>query len=240
MRVSPTRGVVGRLVVGAVTAGGMALALGSSPVSAAASPKQTVKNAIAATESATSVEIAGSVVEGTQTISLDVSASTTGVGQGTIGIGNGVATVRLVGGTVYFMGNANFWTEQSSASAAQLFAGKWVSTAATTSGGESLAQFLNSASFMKQLFGTNLTNSTFSRVGTAKVSGRSAIVISGVDKKNKTKGKIYVAASGKPYVLKITIGGKSGTGGLTFSKYNRPITPVVPSGAIDLDTLTAG
>jgi len=216
----------------------MTLAFGSSPVAAVASPKQIVKNAIAATDSARSVEIAGSVVEGNQKISLDVSASTTGVGQGTIGIGTGVATVRLVGGTVYFMGNANFWTQQISASAARLFVGKWVSTAATTSTGKPLAQFLNSGTFMKQLFGSNLDNSTFTDVGTAHVGGKTAVVISGVDKKSKSKGDLYVAKSGPPYILRITVGGKGETGVLTFSRYNQPFTPVVPSGAIDLDTLS--
>ncbi len=238
MRVPPTRSVVGRLVVGALAAGGMTLALGSSPVSAVASPKQIVLKAITASEAATSVRIVGSVTEGTQKISLDVSASTTGVGQGTIGIGTGVATVRLVGGTVYFTGNANFWTQQISASAAKLFVGKWVSTAATTSTGQPLAQFLNSGTFMKQLFGSNLDNSTFIDVGTVHVGAKTAVVISGADKKNKSEGDLYVAKSGPPYILRITVSGKGETGGLTFSRYDQPFTPVVPSGAIDLDTLS--
>lgn len=215
----------------------MALVLLGSPAGASPSPKQMVKNAIAAAESATSVKIAGSVTQGTQTVSLDVSASTLGVGQGTIGIGTGVATVRQVGGTIYFMGTTAFWTQQSGQSAAQLFAGKWVKTAATTSSGQSLAQFLNSHNFMVQLFGSNLANSHFVKVGTAKVGGRSAIVISGVDPKNKTTGRIYVAKSGTPYVLKIAVGGKGLSGSLTFSNYNRPIAPAVPAGAIDLDAL---
>ena len=232
MRVSPTR-----LVVGALTVGGMSLGLLGSPAGASTSPKQTVKNAIAATESATSLKIFGSVTQGTQTISLNVSASTLGVGQGTVGIGTGVATVRLVGGTIYFMGSTKFWTQQSGKSAAQLFAGKWVKTAATTTNGKSLAQFLNSANFMKQLFSSNLNNSKFTKAGTGKVAGKSAVVISGVDSKNKTSGRIYVAKSGTPYILKIAIDGKGGIGSLTFSNFNQPITPAVPSGAIDLDTL---
>lgn len=233
MHVSPTR-----LVVGALTVGGMTLAFLGSPAGASTSPKQAVKNAIAATESATSVKISGSVTEGAQKISLDVSASTLGVGQGTIGIGTGVATVRLIGGTIYFMGTTKFWTQQSGKSAAQLFAGKWVKTAATTQSGQSLAEFLNSANFMKQLFSSNLNNSKFAEAGTAKVAGKSAVVISGIDSKNKTSGRIYVAKSGKPYILKIAIGGKGGVGSLTLSNYNQSITPAVPSSAIDLDTLS--
>jgi hypothetical protein len=219
----------------------MTLALGSVPVSAASSPKQIVQQAITASEAATAVKIVGSVAEGTQTISLDVSATTSGVGEGTIGIGKGVATVRLVGGTVYFMGNTKFWTQQISASAARLFVGKWVSTAATTSTGAPLAQFLNSGNFMKQLFGSNLENSKFVNAGTAHVGGKTSIVISAVGKGTKSEGDLYVAKSGPPYILRVSaVGGKGQAGALTFSQYDQSINVVAPSGAVDLDTLQSG
>jgi hypothetical protein len=235
MRVSPTR-----LIVGTLAVGGMTLALAASPASASVAPKAVVKNAIAASEAASSVKISGAITQGKQTISLDVSAGTGGTGQGTIGIGTGTATVRLVGGIVYFRGTTAFWTQQGSASAAKLFAGKWVSTAATTTSGESLSGFLDSQSFMKQLFSSNLTKSQFANAGTAKVAGEPVIVISGHDSKDTSTGRLYVAKSGMPYILKISVTGKDGTGSLTFSNYNQPITPVPPTGAIDLDTLAQG
>jgi hypothetical protein len=211
-----------------------------SPKQAAPSPKQIVKNAIEATESTTSLDVIGSIDEGSQKISLDVSATTSGVGHGTVGIGTGSVEVRLVSGTIYFMGNANFWTQQSGASAAQLFANKWVSTADTSTSGKSLAEFLNSAELLKQLFASNLSSSKFKHDGRATVGGKRTIVIAGADKKDKTSGKLFVAAKGKPYVLKITVAGKNGTGGLTFTRYNQPVSTVAPSGAIDLDTLSTG
>jgi hypothetical protein len=232
MRVSPTR-----LTVGALAVGGMTLALAASPAWAGLTPKAIVKNAIAASEAASSVKISGAITQAKQTISLNVSAGIGGTGQGTIGIGTGTATVRLVGGVVYFMGNTAFWTQQGSASAAQLFAGKWVKTAATTASGKSLSEFLDSQSFMKQLFSSNLTKSKFANAGTAKVAGKRVIVISGHDSKDTSTGRLYVAKSGTPYILKIAVKGKDGTGSLTFSNYNQAITPVAPTGAIDLDTL---
>jgi hypothetical protein len=231
MRVTPARFIFGSLAVG-----GLTLVLGGAAW-AGASPKQEVRSAISATESATSVTISGAITQAPQTISLNVSAGTSGTGQGTIGIGNGSATVRLIGGIVYFMGDTNFWTQQGSASAAKLFAGKWVQTAATSASGKSLSAFLNSKAFMKQLFSSNLTNSSFADAGTAKVAGKSTRVISGHDAKSTTRGKIFVATSGKPYILKISIGGKGGTGVLTFSNFNQAINPAVPPGAINLDTL---
>lgn len=232
MGVSPAR-----LVVGALTVAGMGLSLGPGPAGATTSPSRIVKGAIAASETAKSVTIAGAVTEGTETISVNISASNQGVGQGTIGRGSGIAQVRLVDATVYFKGDATFWTEESGASAAQLFAGRWVKTAATTSSGQSLTQFLNSTHFMKELFGSIPASSTFSDLGRKTLAGRAAIEISGVDTKNQTTATFYVARSKPQYVLKVTFGGGSETGGVTFSHYNRVIRPVVPAGAIDIDTL---
>jgi len=232
MRFSPTRLVAGTFVVGALS-----VALGSSAWGATLTPKQAVANAIAATESATSVKFTGAVVQGAQQISLNVFASNAGVGEGTIGIGKGVATVKSVGGTIYFMGSPAFWTQEGGKSAAQLFANKWVSTSATSKSGQSLAQFLNSANFMKQLFGSNLKNSVFTPAGTGSVNGQPATVIAGHDKNKNTGGRIFIASTGTPYILRITINGKSGTGALTFSSFNQPVNPVAPASSINLDTL---
>jgi len=232
MRLSPIR-----LVTGALAVGALSLALGGPAFGAKVTAKQAVANAIKATETASSVQFNGTVVQGTQTVTLAVAASNSGVGQGTIGIGSGVATVRSVGGTIYFMGTSQFWSQQGGQSAAQLFAGKWVSTAASSKSGQSLGLFLNSTSFLKSLFGPNLKSSNFAFAGKSQINGQSTTVISGRDKNGKNSGKIYVSSSGSQYILRITFAGKT-TGMLNFSKYNAPVTPVVPSGAIDLDTLS--
>ncbi|MGH8997312.1 MAG: hypothetical protein ACRDYB_14980 [Acidimicrobiales bacterium] len=233
MRFSLSRALAGAFAVGGLTLAGLGTAAG-----AAATAKGTVQSAIVATESATAVKFAGSITEKGTTISLNVSASASGTGQGTIGIGKGIATVRSVGGIVYFKANTAFWTQEGGAKTAQEFSGKWVSTAATSSSGTSLSAFLNSTSFMKQVFGSKLTNSVFAFAGAGRVGGKRTTIISGHDHKNKSGGKLYIARSGKPYILRILINGKSGTGQITFSNYNQPVTPAVPPGAIDLDTLS--
>ena len=151
--------------------GGSTVAGLDTTAGATGTPKAAVVAAIAATESATAVKFAGSITQKNQTISINVSASVSGTGQGTIGIGKGVATVRAVGGIVYFKANTAFWTQEGGASTAKEFAGKWVSTAATSSSGTSLSQFLTSTSFMKQVFGSKLTNSVFVFAGTGAVGG---------------------------------------------------------------------
>ena len=233
MRVPLTRALAGALAVGGLVLAGL-----GSPAEAGTSAKATVRSAIAATETLSALKIAGSISAQGQTVKLSVSASSSGTGQGTIGIGKGVATVRSVGGVVYFNANKAFWDAEGGKSTASEFAGKWVSTAATSQSGTELSEFLNSTSFMKQVFGNNLTNSTFSFAGNTTVAGKKVTVISGHDTKNKSGGKLYITKSGTPYILKIRINGKTGTGQITFSDFNKAVTPAAPAGAIDLDTLS--
>ena len=227
------------MFAGAIAVGGLTLTgLGASAGAATTTAKGAVQAAIVATETATAVRFAGSIKEKGQTLTINVSASASGTGQGTIGIGKGTATVRSVAGVIYLKANRAFWTDEGGSSVAQELAGKWVSTAATSSSGSSLSEFLNSTTFMKQVFGTNLTNSVFAFAGNGTVGKTKARIISGHDKKNNSGGKLYIAKSGKPYILKILINGKTGTGQITLSNYNQPVTPVAPPGAIDLDTLS--
>jgi hypothetical protein len=226
-----------RLGAAALTLGTV-LALGPGVASAGTTPRQAALRAIAVTEGASSVRFAGVITEGKERISVAVSGSTLGVGQGTIGIDKGTATVREVSGTVYFIGTKEFWTLEGGKSAAQLFAGKWVSTASSSQTGASLAQFLDSKLFLGDLFGANLGKSAFTNAGTSKIDGKSVSVIGTSYPKNKAHGNLYVARSGPPYILKIVVSSKSGAATVTFSNFDKAIHPAVPSGSIDLDTLS--
>jgi hypothetical protein len=204
---------------------------------ASTSPKQLVKRAITATEAATALKFAGSVKDGNQTVVLNVSSDVaTGIGAGRLGLGKGKALVRTVGGVVYLNANAAFWTQESGQSAAQLFAGKWVSTAATSASGKSLAPFVDGGAFLKQVFNPNLQNSVFALAGSSRVNGKAVTVIAGHDKTGTTGGRLYVAKAGPPYILRLVITSKTSKGTITFSNYNKTVHAVAPAGAIDLDT----
>jgi hypothetical protein len=148
--------------------------------------------------------------------------------------------MRLVNGVVYLNADRVFWTEESGASVAVQLAGKWVSTAATSTDGQQLSVFVNGKDFLNHLFGANLANSKFSVTGTSTVSGQRVTVISGHDAKDQSGGKFYVARSGKPYVLRLVISSKSGAGTITFSGFNKTVAPTAPSKAINLDAGGAG
>ncbi len=209
---------------------------------ASESLSQSLQRAIKATESATAVHYQGVITERSkpkapvQRIALDVSASTSGTSEGTIGIGKGTATVRELGGTIYFDADQAFWSAEGGKSAAKIFAGKWVNTATTSQTGVSLSEFLDSKSFLAVIFGANLKHSTLSDAGTAKIDGQPARVISTTYKKNDAHGRLYVATRGQPYVLKFAVTSNSGTATLTFSQYDQLAHPLPPASSINLDT----
>jgi hypothetical protein len=44
---------------------------------------------------------------------------------------------------------------------------------------------------------------------------------------------VYVATTGKPYIIRVSGGGTT----LTFSNYNRPVNPSVPANSINISSL---
>lgn len=238
MRFPLPRLALGALVMSAALAGAAPAGASSSP------PRQLVLQSVKATEAATAVRFEGVITARTkptaplERITLNVSGSTSGTGEGTIGIGKGVATVREVAGTIYFNGNSAFWTAESGQTTSRIFAGRWVSTAATTSTGKSLAEFLDSSTFLTVVFGKNLLNSTFTNAGSATVGSQPATVVAATYVKNNAHGHLYIARSGPPYILKLAVTSNSGTATLSFSNYDQLTHPIAPQGAIDLDTLS--
>jgi hypothetical protein len=230
-----------RLLSAALGAGALALAVGCSGAGASPTAKSLVERAIAATESTTSITFAGSVSEASEKITLRVSSNeVTGEGQGQLTINGGTAQMRLVSGVVYLNADKTFWTLESGASVADQLAGQWVSTAASTSNGKELSVFVNGKEFLDELFSPNLKNSTFSLTGTSTVGGKQATVISGHDTTAKSTGKLFVAKSGKPYILKLVLHSSEGSGEITFSGFNKAVVPVAPDSSINLDAGSSG
>jgi hypothetical protein len=64
------------------------------------------------------------------------------------------------------------------------------------------------------------------------------LAITGQNKSNN--GTLYVATTGKPFIVKLQAKGSSGSGQVTFSHYNRPVRPSKPAGAINLQQLSGG
>jgi hypothetical protein len=200
-----------------------------------------VAKAIAASESARSVRVSGKVSQGKETITLNVQASNDAKGQGSIGINGAVADVIRLGSRIYFSADKAFWTENGGAAAATLFDGRWVFTQATSNDGKSLAEFMDLTSLLHQVFGGDLATAEFTLGKNTTVNGVAVATINGKVATGASGGTLYVARTGKPYVIELKgNGGTSGNSSLLFSAYNQSVNPVAPKNSINLDQLSQG
>ena len=61
--------------------------------------------------------------------------------------------------------------------------------------------------------------------------------ITGTSTTDGTTGTVYIARTGKPYIIELTKTDKSGSSKLAFSAYNRPVHATVPPHPITLSKL---
>ena len=212
---------------------------GSTTAAAASAAAQAaVAKAVSTSTAASSVTVTGSASQGKQVITLSLQASDSAEGVGSIAISGAVVHAIRLGKNVYFNANAKFWKENGGTAAANLFVGKWVETAAKSTDGQPLAQFLDVTTLFGELFGGDFTSAVFTKVKDTTLHGMAVIAYTGKDQIGGTGGTIYVARTGKPYVVELSsLGGSKGRSLVVFSRYNQPVHAVAPKGAVDIDTL---
>ncbi|MGA7416347.1 MAG: hypothetical protein WB765_06055 [Acidimicrobiales bacterium] len=216
----------------------MALGL-ASPAGAAGSDngvgKQTgtqiVTAAAGATGGATSFTYGGSTQQGGQTFKMSMSVSTSGNGQGTITMGGQPIRLVKVGNTVYFRSTKAFWTKNEGEAAAQLIGNRWLSAPVTDKDFADIVSLLDAKQVAGQFSDTSGT--TFTKGKTSTINGQSVIAVTGQDTTGGSGGTVYVATTGKPYIVKITASGTS----LSFTNYNKPVRLTVPANSIDVSKL---
>lgn len=193
------------------------------------SANQIVSAAVSATRSANSFTLNGSV-SGYSFQNLSLSKS--GNAQGTISHNNG--TIRLIGvnGTIYFQADRTFWNANGGQAAANLFIGKWVTGNPNNPDIQSIKNSINTQS-LTQSFG-NTSGSTYTKGNTSTINGQKVIAVNA--QQGNTKGTIYVATTGQPYIIRLNV---PGHGQLTFSNYNKPVRPSVPRSSVNIDKLNS-
>ncbi|MDQ1361248.1 MAG: hypothetical protein QOJ44_1625 [Acidimicrobiaceae bacterium] len=192
---------------------------------------QIVTAAAAATTGAKSFTYGGTTNQGGQSARLTMSVSTSGNGQGTITMGGQPISLKKVGNTVYFRSTKAFWTKNEGQAAAQLIGNRWLSAPVTDADFASIVNLLDAKQVTGQFSVTSGT--TFTKGKTGTINGQNVIAVTGKDTSGGGGGTIYVATTGKPYIVKIAASGTS----LTFTNYNRPVNPTVPSNSIDIAKL---
>jgi hypothetical protein len=206
-----------RKAMAGVMAGGAAAAMAGCSTAASGPAQPTGAQIKSAVDSATSVHIAGSVVQNGQTESLDAGFLRTGQWSGNITAGT-VPTISVIvtGGKAYILLTQAFMQSAVGKSAScGGICGKYL----TVSGSQ--ASSLTGAFSFTQIvdpLGTGLNG--VSPSGTTTVDGQEAFVYKGAD-----NTVLDVAAHGKPYPLRVS-GPKEGT--LILSDWNSVPTPAAP------------
>ncbi len=182
-----------------------------------------------ASDAATSVHVAGSIVSGRAPITLDMHLLSGKGGRGQISE-NGLAFELIQSGsTVYIKGSSAFYKHIGGNAAVQLLQGKWLKAPASSSDFAKLSQLTE----LHQLVDQTLANhGSLTKGGTATVNGQKAVGIT--DTSNG--GTLYIATTGKPYPIEITKGGSTG-GKVTFDGWNKAVTVAAPANAIDVTQL---
>jgi hypothetical protein len=224
----------GALVAAALSLTGAAVAVGPAGASSTGSESAStiVAQATAAMAGLMSLTVKGSGLDGKATLNLDIITSTDGDAQGSLTEQGSTIDLIEVGSTGYLRGNQKFFTTSGvPKSEAATLAGKWLDGPSTSQPFSSFTAFLDLSKFVAS-FNDAFAGSVFTKSGTAKVDGKRVVVVTGYDAKNKDGGRLYIQATGSPYILKEVSTGKNNTGTVVFSGLNQTVTTTAPAGAV--------
>jgi hypothetical protein len=218
-------------------AGASAYASATRSVTGAETPKQIIAAAKAATLHATNVTInvreesggepTAVLITGRYPTYVKVAVSAAGQSEGLV----------VHGSISYFEASASVWQSgfKLGAPAAASLAGRWYTTSSSDPLLGSSVSAVNPKVVERSVF-ANLALIGNARGLTARhvvVGGRPALVIG-----NKV-GAVYVASTGKPFLLRITFDTSVAKGFEEFNDYDAPLPTVMPASAGELDTVFA-
>jgi hypothetical protein len=216
--------------MGAVAAG-MAMAVatvgaghGGGSAEAGKSANQIAKDAYNAAVNAKSVRVNGDVATNGQQLGVDLNIRQGNAVAGSLTLEGNAVDMVVMGTEVYFSASAAYYESQGeSATVANELNDKWVKL--PKSEAKDFAQFEH----LSQLLGSlDHPTGTLSKAGTSTVAGMAAVLV-----QSSKGGVVAVANRGTPFPLQL-LAGTAGSGSLTFSGWNKPVTIKRPPSYIDL------
>lgn len=210
----------------ASTASGDAAAYAKTP---AAQIQSDLESAL---KGASSLHMAGSIVETNAAIDFDVSVDTSGHCTGTMGLQGSTIQLLGSGGDYYFKAPRSFWHAQDPAHATQIWGivgGKWVKMGGQES---EMSSLCNLTDFTHSLFAQRNDQKGTTVVGPSQFGGQPTVELAGV----KPPTKIQVLAAAPHYPVHVDAGSQ---GEITFSRFDEPVTVTAPSSGevVDLSQL---
>jgi hypothetical protein len=220
----------GLLTLGLVTSASAASSNGVANKSA----NQIVAAATSAINGAKSFTYGGTTRSNGVSTGLKASLNSAGDGQGTLTSSGQPVKLIKIGSTLYVSSTVAFWTKNLGASAGQTLGTQWVAASSTDSDYAGIANLFEASEITGQFLATSGT--TWTKGKTSTINGQPVIAI--VGKSGSTVNTVYVATTGKAYVIQITAPGGNG-GTLNFTNYNKPVNPTAPPNPITVPSSTS-
>ena len=164
------------------------------------SPDEILEAAAAAAKAQSSVHVAGSITQGSETISMDLRLDKSAGGTGTLTVEGATFEIIATPDAAYVRADAATWEKQFGAGAAELLGDKWIK-ATKGDGLEELASLADYSGFMSQILDNP---ASLSKTATTTVDGVEVVGL-----KDKS-GTLYVATQGEPLPVALD-GGKNGS-----------------------------
>lgn len=197
---------------------------GAGSSEAGKSPNQIAKDAYHAAANARSVRLSGTVTTNGSQLGLNLAIRQDKAVAGSLTLQGDPVNMVVIGSQVYFAASAAYYQSQGEpASVANELNGKWVKLP------RSQAKDFSKFESLKQLLGDlGHPQGRLTKAGTSTVSGMAVVLV-----KSTKGGTVAVASHGTPFPLQL-LAGSAGTGSLTFSGWNKPVSIEKPGSFIDL------
>jgi hypothetical protein len=226
MRIGAATGVVVAVTLLAGCGGGGS----SSNGVASKTPAEILAAAKTAATHASAVRIAGSILEGTTPLTLDLHLVAAKGGTGHMSE-NGVGfDIIRVGNKAYVRGSEAFYKKFAGTAAAQLLNGKWLVGSAATGRFAALTPLTDLHAFFTGALGRH---DKLTKGAETTVNGQKVVAL----KDGANGGTLYVATTGTPYPIELVSPGNGKEGKVTFDQWNKTVTITAPKGAVDISKL---
>ncbi|MFG2720639.1 hypothetical protein ACGFW5_20405 [Streptomyces sp. NPDC048416] len=236
-----TRTSVAVAALGLCLAGTAACGGGGDEAFKGQSADQIAAKAVEATRQAESMHMKGTVVQsGGQKVGIDLAVDSQKNCQGTVTNAQAVSDIRHKDATLYVKGNSAYWQaslkqQPQSEKMVPKVADKWVRVPADD---DQLTGLCDKQGLLASMDEDKSERQGMSRGDTTTIDGKKAVELK--KQKDGATQSMFVAADGKPYVLKVTTTGtKAET--TVFTDYNKPVDPPQPPAdqTVDLKQLAA-
>ena len=181
-----------------------------------------------------SVHVSGDIVQGKSEIVLSLLVNGDGEGGGSFTQNGSRIQLKRVGPLLYFNAPAKYWARHADAAQTKEYGGKWIEVSALDSRFASFDQFLDAGDLTAAVFQGYTQALTVSKPTT--LDGHKVVIVSdsATVKGTSSSVKMYIAATGTPYVVRIFDRGPTQTTTLNFTSYGKPVAIITPPEPINL------